>query len=165
MLAEPDRTAPPVAGPGRREHPWPRRWRWLVHLALLATAAGTLATLQLLHVRNAIHAVIGLAFGALVLVHLVQRRHRIARLFAQLWARRRRVGRELRLLASDTILFVVAANVIISGIVDWDRGQPVSLPLPRPFSRWHLVSALVLVVYLVVHVARRWRRLRRSTVR
>ena len=37
--------------------------------------------------------------------------------------------------------------------------------LPRPFYRWHLDSGLALVVYLVVHVWRRRKRLRRSTIR
>ena len=85
-------------------------------------------------------------------------------MFAQLAGLRPRIERELRLLASDGIFFVVAANVVISGILDWGHGAPLLLPLPNPFARWHLLSAAVLVVYLLVHVARRWRRVRRSTV-
>jgi hypothetical protein len=145
---------------------WHARSRWLVHLGLLACAAAALGTLQLLHIRNAIHADVGLAFAALVLVHLTQRRHRIAGMFARLWGFRRRVGRELRLLASDTILVFVTVNVVVSGILDWNRGAPLLLPvLPLPFDRWHLLSSAVLVVYLVIHVSRRWRRIRRSTIR
>jgi hypothetical protein len=87
-------------------------------------------------------------------------------MFARLWRLRRRVVRELRLLASDAILAFVTVNVVISGILDWNRGAPQLLPvLPRPFDRWHLLSSVVLVVYLVIHVSRRWRRLRRSTIR
>ena len=156
----------PAERPSRSGAGWPTRSRWLVHLGLLACAVAALGTLQLLHIRNAIHADVGLAFAGLVIVHLAQRRHRIAGMLARLWGFRRRVGRELRLLASDAILAFVTVNVVISGILDWNRGAPTLLPaLPRPFDRWHLLSSVVLVVYLVIHVSRRWRRLRRSTIR
>jgi hypothetical protein len=82
----------------------------LVHLGLLACAVAALGTLQLLHIRNAIHADVGLAFAGLVIVHLAQRRHRIAGMLARLWGFRRRVGRELRLLASDAILAFVTGG-------------------------------------------------------
>ena len=145
---------------------WRTRSRWLVHLGLLVFAAAALATLQLLHIRNAIHADVGLVFAGLVIVHLAQRRHRIARMFAQLRRSRRRVARELRRLASDQILAFVTVNVVVSGILDWDRGAPLLLPvLPQPFDRWHLLSSVVLVVYLAIHVSRRWKQLRRSTIR
>src|ERR1700722_7833337 len=152
--------------PGRSRTAWRARSRWLVHLGLLTLLAAALGTLQLLHIRNAIHADVGLAFAGLVLVHLGQRRHRIAGMFTRLWDFRRRVGRELRLLASDAILAFVTINVVVSGILDWNRGAPLLLPvLPLPFDRWHLLSSVVLVVYLVIHVSRRWSRLRRSTIR
>ena len=84
----------------------------------------------------------------------------------RLWGFRRPVVRELRLLASDAILAFVTVNVVVSGILDWNRGAPLLLPgLPPPFGRWHLLSSVVLVVYLVIHVSRRWKRLRRSTIR
>lgn len=76
-----------------------------------------------------------------------------------------RVERELRLLASDAILTFITINVVVSGILDWGRGTPLLLPLPRPLDRWHLTSSAVLVVYLAVHVSRRWKRIRRSTIR
>ena len=156
----------PAAPPTRSPAGWRTRSRWLVHLGLLVFAAAALATLQLLHIHNAIHADVGLAFGGLVVVHLAQRRHRIAGMFARLWGFRRRVARELRLLASDAILAFITINVVVSGILDWNRGAPTLLPaLPRPFDRWHLLSSVVLVVYLIIHVSRRWRRLRRSTIR
>lgn len=151
--------------PARSRTAWRARSRWLVHLGLLAFLAAALGTLQLLHVRNAIHADVGLAFAGLVVVHLAQRRRRIARMLAQLMRLRPRVERELRLLASDAILTFVTINVVVSGILDWGRGAPALLPLPPPFDRWHLTSSVVLVVYLAVHVSRRWRRLRRSTIR
>jgi hypothetical protein len=151
--------------PAPRRATWGARSRWLVHLALLALLAASLATLQLLHVRNAIHADVGLGFAGLVVVHLAQRRHRIARMLARLRRIRPQVERELRLLASDAILAFVTINVVVSGILDWGRGAPTLLPLPRPLDRWHLTSSVVLVVYLIVHVSRRWRRIRRSTIR
>lgn len=155
-----------TARPGRSRTGWRTRSRWLVHLGLLVFAAAALGTLQLLHVRNAIHADIGLVFAGLVVVHLAQRRHRIGRMLAQLVRLRPRIERELRLAASDAILAFLAANVVASGILDWGRGAPTLLPiLPSPFDRWHLLSSVVLVVYLIVHVSRRWRRLRHSTVR
>ena len=160
---------PPVGAQAQRRArartTWRARSRWLVHLGLLALLAAALGTLQLLHVRNAIHADVGLAFAGLVVVHLAQRRHRIARMLAQLMRFRPRVERELRLLASDAILSFVTINVVVSGILDWGRGEPLLLPLPSPFQRWHLTSSAVLVVYLVVHVSRRWKRIRRSTIR
>jgi len=151
--------------PTRSRTTWRSRSRWLVHLCLLASVAGAFATLQLLHTRNAIHADVGLVFAGLVIVHLAQRRHRIARMFAQLMRVRPRVERELRLLASDVFLTFITINVVVSGILDWGRGEPLLLPLPLPFQRWHLTSSAVLVVYLVVHVSRRWKRIRRSTIR
>jgi hypothetical protein len=141
------------------------RSRWLVHIGLLAFLAAALGTLQLLHIRNAIHADVGLAFAGFVVVHLAQRRHRIARMLAQLVRLRRKVEREVRLLTSDAILTILTINVVVSGVLDWGRGAPLLLPLPQPFDRWHLTSSVVLVVYLIVHVSRRWKRLRRSTIR
>jgi hypothetical protein len=72
--------------------------------------------------------------------------------------------RRIRLAASDLILAFLTLNVLVSGVLDWSRGEPIQLPLPRPFDRWHLLSSVVLVIYLVVHVWRRRKRLRRSTI-
>ena len=74
-------------------------------------------------------------------------------------------GRRIRLTLSDFLLFFITLNVLVSGVLDWNRGGPIQVPLPRPFGRWHLDSGLVLVVYLAVHVWRRRKRLRRSTIR
>jgi hypothetical protein len=151
--------------PDRRRTAWRARSRWAVHLGLLCSAAAALGTLQLLHVRIAYHTVVGLAFVGLVLVHLVQRRRTLARMATQLVRAQKFVERRIRLATSDLVLFVVTLNVLVSGVVDWGRGAPTGVPLPRPFSRWHLDSGLILVVYLVVHVSRRRKRLRRSTIR
>jgi hypothetical protein len=151
--------------PGDRQSAWRARSRWAVHLGLLCSAAAALGTLQLLHVRVAIHTVVGLVFVGLVVVHLVQRRRTIARMATQIVRARTFVQRRIRLATSDFVLLFITLNVLVSGIVDWNRGAPTQLPLPAPFSRWHLDSGLALVIYLAVHVWRRRKRLQRSTIR
>jgi hypothetical protein len=136
----------------------------LVHLGLLLTAAGALATLTILYIRNAIHADIGLAFAGLVVVHLAQRRRTVTRMMSQLVRAKSFAERRIRLVASDLILAFLTLNVLVSGVLDWSRGEPIQLPLPPPFDRWHLLSSVALVIYLVVHVWRRRKRLRRSTI-
>jgi hypothetical protein len=131
----------------------------------LCSAAASLATLQLLHVRQAYHAVVGLVFVGLVVMHLAQRRKTLARMATQLVRARTFVERRVRLAVSDLLLFFITLNVLVSGIVDWNRGVPTGLPLPMPFDRWHLDSGIALVVYLIVHVWRRRKRLWRSTIR
>jgi hypothetical protein len=84
---------------------------------------------------------------------------------AQLGRFRPPVKRELRLLTSDAILTFITLNVVVSGLFDWNRGMPAALPLQLPFGRCHLLSSAVLVVYLAVHVSRRWKRIRMSTTR
>jgi hypothetical protein len=148
-----------------RRTAWGARSRFAVHLGLLLTAAAALATLQLLHVRNAYHADVGLVFVALVLVHLAQRRRTLARMATQIVRAKAFAERRLRLAVSDLLLFVITVNVLVSGIVDWSRGEPTQVPLPAPFYRWHLDSGIALVVYLAVHVWRRRKRLRHSTIR
>ena len=150
---------------GRPRTAWRARSRWAVHLGLLCSAAAALGTLQLLHVRVALHTDVGLVFVGLVVVHLAQRRRTLARMANQIVRARTFVERRIRLAVSDVLLFVITVNVLVSGIVDWSRGTPTQLPLPKPFYRWHLDSGIVLVVYLAVHVLRRRKRLRRSTIR
>jgi hypothetical protein len=124
-----------------------------------------LGTLQLLHVRVAYHTVVGLVFVGLVALHLAQRRRTIARMATQLVRVRTFVERRIRLAVSDLLLFFITLNVLVSGIIDWNRGQPTQLPLPVPFDRWHLDSGLALVIYVSVHFWRRRKRLWRSTIR
>ncbi len=148
-----------------RRSAWLARSRWAVHLGLLCSAAAALGTLQLLHVKTDYHTVVGLVFVGLVAVHLVQRRRTIARMATQLVRARTFVDRRVRLAVSDPLLLFITLNVLVSGVVDWDRGQPTQLPFPVPFDRWHLDSGLALVIYLAVHVWRRRKRLWRSTIR
>lgn len=159
------RGATPSGGSVDRPASWRSRSRWMVHLGLLCTAAAALGTLQLLHVRIAFHADVGLVFVGLVVVHLAQRRHTLARMATQVVRVRRFVERRIRLSVSDLVLGFLTLNVLVSGILDWSRGAPIQLPFPRPFYRWHLDSGILLVGYLLVHVWRRRRRLRHSTIR
>jgi hypothetical protein len=166
----PDASLEPQAGASLERPASPRTARrslsrWAVHLGLLCSAAAALGTLQLLHVRVAIHTDVGLVFVGLVVVHLAQRRRTLARMATQIVRVRTFVGRRTRLTVSDLLLLFITLNVLVSGVLDWGRGMPIQLPLPRPFDRWHLDSGLVLVVYLAVHVWRRRKRLRRSTIR
>jgi len=139
--------------------------RSAVHVGLLSAAAAALGTLDLLHIRIAFHTDAGLVFVGLVVVHLAQRRLTVARMAGQVVRARSFVERRIRLAASDILLLVITLNVLVSGVIDWSRGAPVQLPLPKPFYRWHLDSGIVLVIYLAVHVSRRRRRLWRSTIR
>jgi hypothetical protein len=152
-----------IHGGGR----WRTQMRVAVHVGLLVSAAGALGTLQLLHVDQAYHLAVGFVFVGLVVIHLAQRRRTVARLANQFVHVTRFVESWFRLACSDLVLLFITANVLISGIVDWQRGTPTMLPgpLPTPLHRWHLLSAIVLVIYLVVHVARRRKRLWRSTIR
>ena len=138
--------------------------RGLVHLSLLLTTAGALGTLTILYIRDAIHADIGLVFVGLVVVHLLQRRRTVTRLMSHLARVRLWTLRRLRLAGSDLVLALITVNVLVSGVLDWNRGQPIEIPLPRPFGRWHLLSGVLLVLYLTFHVWHRRKRLRRSTI-
>jgi hypothetical protein len=151
---------PSASGDGTR-----RVWgRGFVHLGLLLTAAGALATLTILYIRNAIHADIGLVFVGLVVVHLLQRRRTVARMMTQLAHLRSFAERRLRLAGADLLLAFLTLNVLVSGVLDWNRGQPMQIPFPRPFDRWHFLSGVVLVLYLIFHVWHRRKRLRRSMI-
>ena len=143
--------------------------RVAVHLLLLVTFAASLATVTLI-TEGWPHLAVGSLFVALVVVHVVQRRHTVARLVANLgrastWFRRRG-----RLAWSDLVLALLTLNVLVSGTYDLLSGNQVILH-PRgvgiPFRDigWHVLSALVLLVFLCVHVACRRGRLRRSSIR
>jgi hypothetical protein len=137
----------------------------VAHLGLLVAAAAALVTLQFLHVQTAIHTGAGLAFVALVAIHLAQRRHTVARMLVQLWRAPWPGERRAALAVSDLLLWFITLNVLVSGALDWARGRALLLPLPQPLARWHGLSGIVLVLYLVVHVWHRRRRLRRSSIR
>jgi hypothetical protein len=145
------------------------RARFAVHLCLLATFAASLATVTLI-TEGWPHLVVGLAFVALAGLHVVQRRHTVARLLGSLGRTRTWFGRRGRLAWSDVVLVLLTLNVLVSGTYDLLSGGQVILH-PRDFGipfrdiGWHVASALVLLAYLCVHVARRWGRIRRSAIR
>ncbi|MGD0749275.1 MAG: hypothetical protein ABSB68_15865 [Acidimicrobiales bacterium] len=161
---------PPSPPPGRLVTQGHRmHTRFAVHLLLLATFAASLATVTLI-TEGLPHLVVGLAFVTLVGVHVVQRRHTAARLFANLGRVRTWFRRRGQLAWSDVVLAVLTLNVLVSGTYDLASGSQVILhphDIGVPFRDigWHVLSALVLLVYLCVHVARRWGRIRHSAIR
>ena len=82
---------------------WRVRSRGATHLGLLGAGGAALGTLQLLHVRIAIHSDVGLAFVGLVLVHVAQRRGTLAAMAARLAQARTLVDRRIRLVLSDAL--------------------------------------------------------------
>jgi TRAP-type uncharacterized transport system fused permease subunit len=144
------------------------RSRWAVHLALLITVIVALAPLLLFGVnpRVTVHVVIACVFLGLVIVHLAQRRHTLTRLIARL----ARVGSRIkgrRLAISDAIFAFLVVNVLASGIYDLATGRNTRVPLPgiHLFIGWHSLSSLLFLGYLIAHVIRRRKRLRRSLIR
>lgn len=143
----------------------------MVHLALIIGFAASLATAITLskkylgHSGTTNHAIISVVVFVILLVHLCQRRHTIARFASQLTGRRGR-SKTSRLALSDTILWLIVANTMVSGIADYVVGHTIFLPLPGPvvIQKWHGFSAIVLLVYVTVHVLRRRPRLRTSHI-
>jgi len=72
-----------------------------------------------------------------------------------------------RLVVSDAIFAFLAVNVLASGIFDLVTGTNTRIPLPglSLFIGWHSLSALLFLGYLIAHVIRRRKRLRRSLIR
>lgn len=107
------------------------RSRWWVHLALIASCLVALVPLLLFNVndRITIHVVIACFFLALVIVHLGQRRHTVARLARQFatWGSR---TRRRRLAISASVLVFLVLNVLASGIWDFASGRNNRIPLP-----------------------------------
>ena len=142
--------------------------RFVVHLALLATFAASLATVTAM-TEGWPHLVIGSAFVGLVVIHVAQRRRTVLRLLGNLarpvtWLNRGRLA------WSDLILALVTLNVLASGMYDLVTGNqvilhPRSAGIPFRDIGWHVSAALLLLAYLCVHVARRWARIRRSVIR
>jgi hypothetical protein len=125
-----------------------------VHLGLITTTVVSLVFEPVL----AVHVVVGLAFVALVVGHVVQRRRVSATLAARLvWVGTFRLP-AYRLAAADALLAVLTVAMLVSGLWDWFAGHPTRI-------RWHAITGVVLAGVLVVHTVRRRRRLRSSQVR
>ncbi len=142
--------------------------RFAVHLTLIASYILGLCTVGsfMIRVTIGVHALIGLAFAAFVLAHFAQRRRRVRGLLAQLANPSRWLRKAGRLAWTDLILTFLFVNLIISGIVDYfAHANGVWLHLGIiPAIRWHAISAFLLLLFLLFHVARRARRLRSSRV-
>ncbi len=149
------------------------RNRWLVHLTLiLGFLAATLSAVFLSrkylgHSGTTDHSIIGLAVLGLVIVHLTQRRQTVRRLLSRLFSRASSQVRPSRLVVSDTILWILTLNAMVSGVADFLVGHTIFLSIPGPtiLQKWHAMSVLVLLVYVIVHVVRRRKRLRTSHIR
>jgi hypothetical protein len=136
----------------------------------MATFAGALLALVVFHGGTTVHIVLGLSFFALVVLHLVQRRRTVRRLVTRLGHAGTWLRPQGRLAFSDLALAFITVNVLVSGIVDLVSGSNVSLPLqgtglPDQLMRWHSLSSVLLLGYLVVHLVRRKGRLVHSQVR
>jgi hypothetical protein len=147
------------------------RNRWIVHLALIIGFLATVGTAIELSKRyfgfsgTTDHAIVGLVVLALVLVHLWQRRHTVARLWSQCFTSAAPTTRK-KMAIADLILWLLLLNVMVSGMADFVVGHTIFLPIPGPsiVQKWHGFGALVLLVYVTVHVVRRRTRLRRSRI-
>jgi cytochrome b len=145
----------------------------LVHLTLiLGFLAATLSAVFLSrkylgHSGTTDHSIIGLAVLGLVIVHLTQRRQTVRRLLSRLFSRASSQVRPSRLVVSDTILWILTLNAMVSGVADFLVGHTIFLSIPGPtiLQKWHAMSVLVLLVYVIVHVVRRRKRLRTSHIR
>jgi protein-S-isoprenylcysteine O-methyltransferase Ste14 len=124
-----------------------------VHLGLLATAIVSLVFEPVL----TIHVLLGLAFVALVVVHLGQRR-RVSRTLLARFARPRQLpNKGGRLALADAFLALLTLAMLASGLWDW-LAEPTRI-------RWHAITGVLLAGLVGVHTLRRWRRFGRSRVR
>lgn len=161
-----------VTGPNSTAHGSTANVRFLVHLLLVAAfVASLLSALELSkkylgHSGTTDHAIIGFVVLAFITVHLTQRRHTIRRLLDAL-AHRTKNSTSKRRAASGLILWLLTLNVMVSGTVDLVLGHETLLAVPGPliFQKWHGFSAIVLLVYVTVHVIRRRSRFRTSRIR
>ena len=149
------------------------RNRWLVHWALIlgflaaVMSAVFLSRKYVRHSGTTNHSIIGLLVLGIVVVHLAQRRLTMRRLLTRFFPGRRPAAHSIRLAMSDSILMILTLNAMVSGTVDFVVGRVVTLPIPGPYilQKWHAMSVLVLLVYVIVHVVRRRKRLRTSHIR
>jgi uncharacterized membrane-anchored protein YitT (DUF2179 family) len=149
------------------------RNRWLIHLALIVSFLAAVASAIFLskkylgHSGTTDHSIIGLIVFALVAVHLFQRRHTVQRLLSRLVGRGGSTSTRSRQAASDLILWLLLLNATVSGVADFIVGHTIFLSIPGPsiLQKWHAMSVVVLLVYVIVHVTRRRARLRSSRIR
>jgi hypothetical protein len=136
--------------------------RWWVHIGRIASF-GVAALVVVARQGIGVHVLAGVCFAVLVGAHLVQRRRTVRALATSLPNLTAPRG---RLALSDAVLLFLAANAIVSGLVDWMSPAPVMVGLPGiPPLNWHTTTSLLLLVYVVMHVIRRRSRLRHSQIR
>jgi hypothetical protein len=146
------------------------RRRWYVHVALMFSLAGSLLSLIYLSHSITIHVIFGVLFMIAMLFHLYQRRRTVTTLLKRLVGMQSRTKSLTRLAISDVILELVVLNVLVSGVVDGLQHHATQFPLaatlglPPGLSQWHKLAAIVLVIYAIVHIIRRRKRLRRSHI-
>ena len=129
--------------------------RWWVHLGLMISGVVSMLFEPMVLL---IHIVVGLAFAALVAMHVTQRRHVSARLLRQ-FRRIRTLHRPRgRLAIADAALAALTVGMLVSGFWDWYAGHPTQ-------TRWHALTGFVLIAFLVVHTLNRQNRLRSSHIR
>jgi hypothetical protein len=139
-------------------------------LALLLSLAGSLLSLIYLSHSITIHVIFGVWFIAMMLLHLFQRRRTIKTLLRRLFGAQTRSRAASRLAISDIILELLVLNVLVSGVVDGVNHHATQFPLanvlhlPPGLSQWHKLAAIILVVYVTVHIIRRRKRLRHSHI-
>ena len=149
------------------------RNRVLVHLTLIlgflaaVVSAVFLSRKYLGHSGTTDHSIIGLVVLVLVLVHLFQRRQTVRRLLSRLFRRSSSTAHRSGQAVSDMILWILTLNAMVSGMVDFLVGHTIFLSIPGPsiLQKWHAMSVVVLLVYVIVHVVRRRKRLRTSHIR
>lgn len=105
-----------------------------------------------------IHIYVGLAFAALVAMHVTQRRHVTVRLLHQFLRVRTLRRPRGRLAIADALLGALTVGMLVSGFWDWYAGHPTRI-------RWHALTGFVLVAFLIVHTLNRQNRLRSSRIR
>ena len=149
------------------------RNRGLIHLTLILGFLAAVVSAIFLsrkyfgHSGITDHSIIGLLVFVVVLVHLTQRRQTVRRLISRLFDCQSEAAHRSRLAASDTILWILTLNAMVSGVADFIVGHTIFLPIPGPniLQKWHAISVLALLVYVIVHVVRRRGRLRSSHIR
>ena len=149
------------------------RNRWLLHLSLMIGFLAAIVSAIFLsrsyfgYSGTTDHSIIGVLVLVLVMAHLLQRRRTVHLLLSRLRHRTRATPRLLRQAQSDTVLWLLMLNATVSGVADFLTGHTVFLPIPGPyfFQKWHALSVLALLGYVITHVIRRRNRLRHSHVR
>jgi hypothetical protein len=149
------------------------RRRWVVHLSLIAGFLAALLSAVFLsrkylgHSGIADHSIIGALVLCLVIVHLVQRRQTVGRLAKRLIRITAAMPVQTRIAVSDLILLLLTLNAMASGLADYLAGSTTLLPFggPARLLKWHADAVIVLVIYVIVHIIRRRRRLRSSHIR